>query len=135
MKKIDDAVIKETEYIAVITGILSLLMQAVFLVIGKWDYTVLTGNLLSGFFAVLNFFLMGIGIQKALGKEEKEAKSTLRLSRTYRMIMLLLVISLGVSLPFFHIWAVIIPVFFPRIAIFLYPVLRKNDIEKEADGK
>ena len=131
MKNIDAAVIKETEYIAVITGILSLLMQAVFLIIGKWNYTVLTGNLLSGFFAVLNFFLMGIGIQKALGKEEKEAKSTLKLSRTYRMIMLLLVISLGVSLPFFHIWAVIIPMFFPRIAIFL----RKNDIEKEADGK
>ncbi len=46
--KIDAIVRRETIYIAVWVGILSLLMEAVFLIIGKWDYTVLLGNLLSG---------------------------------------------------------------------------------------
>ena len=56
--KIDPTVRKETLYIGVAVLILSALMEAVFLIIGKWDYTVLLCNLLSGCAAVLNFFLM-----------------------------------------------------------------------------
>lgn len=55
--KIDATVRRETIYIAVWVGILSLLMEAVFLIIGKWDYTVLLGNLLSG--AVVQLCLRG----------------------------------------------------------------------------
>lgn len=55
--KIDAIVRRETIYIAVWVGILSLLMEAVFLIIGKWDYTVLLGNLLSG--AVVQLCLRG----------------------------------------------------------------------------
>ena len=43
MKKIEPVVYKETANIALWTLILSAIMQAVFLVIGKWDYTVLLG--------------------------------------------------------------------------------------------
>ena len=56
MKKIDATVLKETKYILFWALILSALMQAVFLIIRQWDYTVLLGNLLSGGSAVLNFF-------------------------------------------------------------------------------
>ena len=72
MKNVDATVIKETKYVAIWVLMLSALMQAVFLVIGRWDYTVLLGNLLSGSAVILNFFLMGIGIQRALEKEERE---------------------------------------------------------------
>ena len=117
MLKIDKTVIKETEYIAVWVLILSVLMQAVFLIIGDWDYTVLLGNLLSAGACILNFFLLGVSVQKALEKEEKEAKNTMKLSRTYRMLMLFVIIVIGVALPVFNMWAVVIPVLFPRIAI------------------
>ena len=83
MKKIDAVVIKETKYIGLWTLVLSLLMQAVFLVIGRWDYTVLLGNLLSGAAAILNFLLMGITVQRALGKEEAEAKTFIKMSQLY----------------------------------------------------
>lgn len=126
MAKIDAAILKETKYIAAWVLIFSAVMQAIFLVIGKWDYTVLLGNLLTAVFAVLNFFLMGLSVQKALGKEEKEAKQVMRLSQTYRNIMMLAVVALGVGLPPFNMWAVIIPVFFPRIAISLRPIFDKQ---------
>ena len=117
MKKIDEAVKKETKYIAIWVLIMSTLMQGVFLVIGKWDYTVLTGNVLSAVAVVLNFFLMGLGVQNALGKESKDAQNTLKLSRAYRFMFLIAVIVIGVWLPCFSNWTVVIPVFFPRIAI------------------
>ena len=122
MQKIDATVIKETKYVALWVLILSVLMQAVFLVIGRWNYTVLLGNLLAGSFSVLNFFLMGLSVQKALGKEEKDARNTLKLSRTYRSLALFAVAALGVVLPVFDRWAVIIALFFPAIAVYLRPL-------------
>ena len=63
MIKLEKAVRRETGYIAIWVLILSALMQAVFLIFNKWDYTVLLGNLLSGSVSLLNFLLMGLTIQ------------------------------------------------------------------------
>ena len=126
MQKVDSTVIKETKYIALWVLILSALMQAVFLVISRWNYTVLLGNLLTGSFSVLNFFLMGISVQRALDKEEKDARNALKLSRTYRSLALFVVAVIGVVLPVFDRWAVIIPLFFPGIAVYLRPLFDKK---------
>ncbi len=126
MKKIDTAILKETKYIGIWVAIFSLLMEAVFLVAGKWHYTVFLGNLLSGFFAVLNFFLMGITVQKALHKDEKAARTTMKVSQTYRNLMLVVVAAVGLWLPCFNGVAVIIPLFFPRIAIAIHPFFDKK---------
>ena len=117
MKKIDDAVLKETKYIALWTLIFSVLMQAVFLIIGKWDYTVLLGNLLSAVTCILNFFLMGLSIQKALTMDEKDAKNHMKTSSTVRRLGVVVITVIGVVLPVCNIWAVIIPLIFPSIAI------------------
>ena len=53
----DPAVKKETGYITVWVLLLSLLMEAVFLIIRQWDLSVLFGNLGGAVLAVLNFFL------------------------------------------------------------------------------
>lgn len=127
MKKIDPTVIKETVYIAVCTVILSVIMQVVFVIIGQWDITVLLGNLLSAFFAVLNFFLMGFTVQKAVNLEQKEAASKIRLSQTLRTLMLFAAAAAGALIPCFNIWASLIPLLFPRIAITFRPLLNKKD--------
>ena len=126
MKKIDETVLKETKYIAAWIFIFSVLMQAVFLVISEWNYTVLLGNILSAVFSVLNFFLMGLTVQKALDKDEKEAKSLVKVSQLYRSLMILVVTVIGVALPCFNTVAVIVPVFFPRIAIAMRPLFDKK---------
>ncbi|MBQ9428040.1 MAG: hypothetical protein IJU41_00700 [Clostridia bacterium] len=122
--KVDPTVKKETAYIAFFTVLLSLLTESVFLILGKWDFKVLFGNLLSGCAAVLNFFLLGLTVQRAVQKDEKEAKTVLRFSQTYRTIGLL--ICGGVGVYFFNPVTALLPLFFPRIAILFRPILNKR---------
>ncbi len=126
MAKIDPIVKKETGYIALFVIILSMAMEAVFLVIGKWDLKVLFGNLLGGGTAILNFFLMGLTLQAAVGKDQKDAAARIKFSQTYRMLMLFAVAGAGVLAPIFNMVATIVPLFFPRIAIALRPLIDKN---------
>lgn len=126
MKKIDPIIVKETVYIGIWTLIFSMLMQAVFLILHLWNYTVLLGNLLTGGAAVLNFFLMGLTVQSVLSKEEKEAKSAIRVSQLYRNLGMLVILVLAVVLSCFHTWAAVIAVFFPRVAILLRPLFDRK---------
>ena len=126
MSKIDATVLKETKYIAVFVFLLSAIFQAVFLIISKWDLNVLFGNILSASASVLNFFLMGLTVQKAVLKDEKGAKATMKLSQTYRTLFLAVVLIIGLSVPCFNKIAVIIPLFFPRLAITARPFFDKK---------
>ncbi len=126
MKKIDPTVKKETLYILIFSVIFSVLMQSVYLCIGKWDITVLYGNLLGVFGAVGNFFLMGLTVQKALGKEQKEIKNMMKLSQMLRMLILFAVALVGYLVPVFNLVAVVIPFIFPRVAVTLRALLIKD---------
>ena len=116
--KINDTVLKETRYIALFSCVLSLFMQAVYLLIlRRFDYTVLLGNFLGLIIGVGNFFFMGIGVKKAVEKDADDAKKVLRFSQTARFFGIFLVAVAGVLIKCFDPIAVIIPIFFPRIAI------------------
>ncbi len=119
MKKLDPTVKKETLYISGFTLILSVLMQVVFVLVGKWDFTVLFGNFLGIVAAVGNFLLMGITIQNALNKEEKDARNFMKLSQTLRMVMLFAIALVGYLVPVFNTIAVVIPYLFPRIGVMI----------------
>ena len=126
LNKIDATVKRETLYIAKFVVLLSVLMQAVFLVIGRWDGTVLLGNVLGGAAAAGNFFLMGLSIQKSLDKDPKDAKNYMKFSHSMRFLMLLLIAVIAYLLPVFNIIAVLIPYLFPRIAIAFRPVFDRE---------
>lgn len=126
MLKPDPTVRNETLYIFTVSLLLSVLMQSVFLIAGFWDLTVLWGNLLGLAAAVGNFFLMGITVQSALGKEAKEVQNRMKLSQMFRMLILFLIAVIGYAIPCFHLLAVILPYLFPRFAIALRPLLRKK---------
>ncbi len=125
--KIDKVVKKETKYIIIWVMLLSLLMQSMFLVTGFWDISVLLGNILGAFVAVLNFFLMGLAIQSAVQKSEEDAKKSMNVSSSYRRLMIIVFVIIGIIVPFFNIWAVIIPLFFPRVAIAFRPLVDKGN--------
>lgn len=136
MKKIDQVVRKETKYIAIWVVIFSMAMQAVFLAIGAWNITVLLGNLLSGVAVTLNFLAMGITIQNAVTKEEKDAKQLMKLSGSLRLLLLFVVVVIGAALPCFDIWAVVIPLLFPRVAIAIRPAWdRRKDTGGETEDE
>ena len=66
MLNLDPSVKRETGYIAAWTGILSLVLEAVFLVIRQWDASVLLGNLGGAAAAVGNFFVLARTVSQAV---------------------------------------------------------------------
>ena len=114
--KIDKAIKQESIYLLIGVVILSAIMEAVFLICGAFDYTVILGNILGGGIAVLNFFLMGITLQKS-HTEIKTAENRMKMSQSFRFLMLIIVAVIGGALPCFNIVAVVIPFFFPRVVM------------------
>ena len=132
MIKPSHTVLKETKYIICFSLGLSVLMQVVFLLLKKWDYTVLTGNLLSAVLGILNFYFMGLSIQKAVDTgDEKEAKRIMKNSQTLRTFAMFIVVVIGTVFPFFSTISVIIPLFFVRIAVAFRPLWKDEDSKKE----
>lgn len=125
---IDKTVLKETKYIAFFVLIFSVFMQAVFLVLSKWDYTVLLGNLWGIIIAVGNFFVMGLFVQKAVTQDEKGARQTVKASQSLRFaaIFLLSVIGILIFKQTYARVAILVPLIFPRIAIMIRPLIDKN---------
>ncbi|MBQ4107897.1 MAG: hypothetical protein IJC80_00705 [Clostridia bacterium] len=138
MKKIDPIVLKETGFVALISFIMCVFMNAVFLIVdyfvdGAWSWLVLLGTVIGYVAAVGNFFLMGLTVVKALGKEGKDAANLIKLSQMGRLLVLFL-IALGaylIDLFAFEefsvgfIIAVVIPYTFPRIGVMLRPLASK----------
>lgn len=139
MKKLDKTVKKETLYISAWVLILSAIMEAVFLLIlgDKFNYQVPLGNLLGAITAIGNFLLLGITVQKVLNKPEDKVKSTMRVSQAYRLFIVAAVIILGCIFhnKAFNMWAVIIPLIFPRIAIAFRPLFNKQMGDYYPNGK
>ena len=129
LDRIDPTVKKETGYIAVCVAVLMLLMEAVFLILGYWDITVLWGGLLGALIAVLNFFLMGLTVQKAVGQEERDAKNLMRGSQSLRMLMQLALCAIGAALPCFNLVAVLVPLLFPRLGVMLRSLTLKKEVQ------
>ena len=127
MRKPEKTIIRETVYISMWVLIFSMLMQAVYLLISKWNYTVLLGNLLGDCAAILNFFLLGLTVQKAADEDEKKAKLTMQFSRIYRLIGMAVILIIGIFVPIFEMWSVIISaVLFARLAILIRPLFNKR---------
>ena len=125
MKKIDSTVVHETKFIALSVLIFSAVTELIYLILGKWDYTVLLGNLHSVSAAGLNLLIMGITVQSALDREEKSAKAAMKLSQNLRLLMLFAAAAVGVLLPCFNTVTALLPLFFPRIAVMIRPLFKK----------
>ncbi len=129
MKKIDKIIKKETLYILYLSAILSLFMQSVFLILNKWDYTILLGNLFGLFITVGNFFFMAYNLQLSLNKQPENAKRQIKLSQSLRLFAMFILSAVAYLIFRSNIYAfisAIIPYLFPRIAIVLRPIFKKD---------
>ncbi len=127
MSGMDPAVRKETGYIALWVILLSVMMEAVFLIIRKWDLSVLLGNLGSAAAATLNFFLLAWTVSKALDKEQpKQAAQRVRATASLRLIGLGAVCALLIGVAHTNVYATLIPLLFPRIALAFRPMKDRN---------
>ena len=81
MSRISPAVRKETLYIALWQTVAILPVQAAFLLLNRWHWSVLTGSLLGSATAVFNFLLVGLMVQKAVAQDPKRPAPPLSSAR------------------------------------------------------
>ena len=125
LDNVQPAVMKETKRIIKITIVGLILMWILFAVLHfampdkvPLDYTVFLGGIGGGAVAVLNFFLMGLAVQKAASaSDEGTARMKLKASYSQRFLMQILWVILAIVAPCFHFVAGIAPLLFPGTGI------------------
>ena len=125
LDNVQPAVKKETKRIIKITIVGLILMWILFAVLHfampdkvPVDYTVFLGGIGGGAVAVLNFFLMGLAVQKAASaSDEGTARMKLKASYSQRFLMQILWVILAIVAPCFHFVAGIAPLLFPGTGI------------------
>ena len=128
--KLDPAVRKESvfAFVAALAG--AVLVQVIFLVIGLWDLSVLWGGLIGFAISSLNFFLMGLTMQRALETgDQSRATGMIRLSYLWRTLFQLAAVAASLIFDGIHWVPVVASLFFIRIAIFLRQFFAKKEEE------
>ena len=122
----DPAVRKETGYIAVWVILLSLVMEAVFLLLRKWDLSVLFGNIGGAAVAIGNFFLMALIATRAMNRavengKPEEAAARVKSTTMVRLLGSVLLCVLLIAVFKTNVYATLIPMLFPRVGIVFWP--------------
>lgn len=125
LENIQPAVKKETKRVIVITLVGLILMWVLFAALHfimpdkvPLDYTVFLGGLAGGCVAVLNFFLMGLAVQKAAAAEDEgTARMKIKASYSQRFMMQVFWVIIAIIAPCFHFVAGIAPLLFPGTGI------------------
>lgn len=123
--QVQPAVKKETIRVACSTSAGVVLMWIVFFALHlavpeqvPFDYTVFLGGIGGGIVAVLNFFLMGLAVQKvAASTSEDAARMRMKASYSRRMLLQMLWVIAAIAAPCFQFAAGIAPLLFPSIGI------------------
>ena len=120
--KPDATVLRETRNLLIGLLIVSIIVNFIYVGLGKWDYTVLTGALLGTLAATVNFFLLGLTVQQAT-EHNNDPKKYAHRSYGLRMILMMGLLICGVLLPYFNVLATLLPVLFSTPLILLLRVL------------
>ncbi len=122
-EKPQQSIVKETKRIAVGTVIMLVVMLAVYAVLGKFTVGVLLGGLLGSAYAIFNFFMLGMTLQKAASMTDQQmAHMKVRSSYSTRMIGMLILAVVAFALPFVEGIPCLIALLFPRATIFVLQI-------------
>ena len=130
---IQPAIKKETGKVATYTVVGVVLMWIAFFILHMvmpekvpFDYTVILGGIGGGMIAILNFFLMGLTVQKiASTQDEDMARSRMKASYSQRMAMQMIWCVVAMIVPVFHPVAGIVPLLFPSMGIKILGIMKK----------
>lgn len=122
--KLQPASKKEITRIAAGTGVLDLILIAALFLLSQFDIgtfdlgRILISILIGSCIAVLNFTILCLTAQSAVGMEDmKKMKAKFQLSYNVRTVLQAAWIVMAYLLPAFHFIAGAAPVFFPKVTI------------------
>ena len=133
LENVQPVVKKETKRVVMITGAGLILMWILFAILHytmpdkvPFDYTVILGGIGGGMIAVLNFFLMGLAVQKAASAtDEGTARMKLKASYSQRFMMMILWVIAAIVAPCFQFVAGIAPLLFPGTGLKFVGIFHK----------
>ena len=133
LENVQPAVKKETKRVVMITGAGLILMWILFAILHftmpdkvPFDYTVILGGIGGGVIAVLNFFLMGLAVQKAASAtDEGTARMKLKANYSQRFMMMILWVIVAIVAPCFQFVAGIAPLLFPGTGLKFVGIFHK----------
>lgn len=127
--KIQKTVLHETVRVAIAMLIGAALECAVYFLLKKFSLSVLFGAAYGTFFTILNFFLMGLGVQKTM-EDGENAKP--KRSYTLRMLMITAAVVVAVLIQQIDTIAVLIPFLLLKPCIYILTILNGK---KSAKGE
>ena len=133
LENVQPAVKKETKRVVMITGAGLILMWILFAILHftmpdkvPFDYTVILGGIGGGVIAVLNFFLMGLAVQKAASAtDEGTARMKLKASYSQRFMMMIQWVIVAIVAPCFQFVAGLAPLLFPGTGLKFVGIFHK----------
>lgn len=136
--KVNEVVKRETKNIAIGIILCSIITQIGFLVLGQYSFAVLLGSIYGGAISLLNFFLMGLTVQKIADMDDPNAaKRKMQASYSSRQVMLLFLAGIGmyiaINFGVFHWLPIILAIVYPRIIIAFGGIFRKEWRTKRGD--
>lgn len=123
---VDKIVVDEIKKISLGVGVLDALLLVVMLAAGRMSLAMLLAVFFSSAFSVLNLVLLALACTRAVQKNEKSAKLSIRLSYAARLMLTGVVIYIGLRSPHLDPLGVIIPLLFPVAAIYLVNLVERR---------
>ena len=128
MRITDPVALKQFKRVVKFNSIMTIIENIVFLIIGKWDYTVLLGSLWGLLLACFFFYKICVSVPQILNMENPNMASRFAVtSQTQRLFITAFGIFIAFKVSFINAMAAIIPLFFTRISIVIINLIYKEE--------
>ncbi len=87
---------------------------------------ILLGALYGCSFAAANFFFLAYCVKKSV-KKGKSAQSFIGATYSLRLLLTGVMVVLAAKVDFLNLWAAVLPLIFPRLAIFLNTFFKRSE--------
>jgi len=120
-----DTTLRET--IKLLKGIivLDIIFIAIIYILGKFDIPMLQGILIGSVYALLNFRLIAVSLNRAVQMSPGRAQIFASISYMGRLALTAAIILAAIKVDYINAFGVIVPMFFPKIIIVGSAINRK----------
>ena len=120
-----DTTLRET--IKLLKGIivLDIIFIAIIYILGKFDIPMLQGILIGSVYALLNFRLIAVSLNRAVQMSPGRAQVFAGVSYVGRLALTAAIILAAIKVDYINAFGVIVPMFFPKIIIVSLAINRK----------
>ena len=120
-----DATLRETIKIFKGNVVLDVIFIAIIYILGKFDIPMLQGILIGSVYALLNFRLIAVSLNRAVQMSPGRAQVFAGVSYVGRLALTAAIILAAIKVDYINAFGVIIPMFFPKAIIVISAINRK----------